>query len=354
MPSVCSALGAGLALYLSYRILDFAWLYARPSGLGRYLYRSAAGDQGQGQGQPAWALVTGATDGIGRALAAELAVAGFNVVLHGRSLAKLEKVTAELAAAHPARSFRPLVLDAFECHESGAGTDDEGGGGEEVDFDEVIARAVADLHLTVLVNCAGAGPRPSFGTLERYSRREVLDTVHLNAAFPALVSRAVIPLLSSSTSARAPSLIINVASVTDTGLPLVSFYGASKAFGHVLSLSLGREMAMDRRAVEVISHRVGATTATSHERRPPSLFWPAAPTVARAVLARTGCGRRSVVPYWPHALQQLMLALLPESAADRIVIDVMRERRTEQDRDRNRDRNRDRAAGAAAARRKEA
>ncbi len=332
MPSVISALGAGLAVYLSYRIADFVWLYARPSGLRRYLY--AGGGDGGGKPLPAWALVTGATDGIGKALSHELAAEGFDLVLHGRDAGKLGAVRDELARAHPARSFRLLVADAFvDVSDFAPGGDSDGR------LDLAVRAAVRGLHLTVLVNCAGAGPRPSFGALERYGVRDVLDTVHLNAAFPALVTRAVLTAAPAflggggggGAGAGGPALVINVASVTDAGVPLVSFYGASKAFGHVLSLALGREMLMEERNVEVISHRVGATTATSHERRVPSLFWPAAGTVARAVLARTGCGRRSVVPYWPHALQQLALGLLPAAVLDRVMVDAMRERRTEQD-----------------------
>lgn len=316
MPSICSVLGAGFALYLSYRVLDFVWLYARPSGLKRYLHHGGInGDQ------PAWALVTGATDGIGKAISSELAAKGFNVVLHGRNIRKLEDVRAELSKAHPERSFETLVIDAVDYCRDGA---------TAADLEALLLGAVRDLHLSVLVNCAGAGPQPTFGTLESYGGDDVLNTLHLNAAFPALMSRALIPVLLRN---RRPGLIINIASVTDTGLPLVSFYGASKAFGHVLSLSLWRESQLEGRsgALEVVSHRVGATTATSHERRLPSFFWPAAGTLAEAVLARTGCGRKSVVPYWPHALQQVVLAILPESLSDKLLIEALRARRAKQD-----------------------
>ena len=316
MPSICSVLGAGFALYLSYRALDFVWLYSRPSGLGRYLYRGgSSGDQ------PAWALVTGATDGIGKAISSELAARGFNVVLHGRNIDKLNGVRAELSKAYPERYFRTFVIDAVDYCRDGA---------TAANLETLLLVAVRDLHLTVLVNCAGAGPQPTFGTLESYGGDDVLNTLHLNAAFPALMSRALIPVLLGN---RGPGLIINISSVTDTGLPLVSFYGASKAFGHVLSLSLWRESQLEGRsgALEVVSHRVGATTATSHERRLPSLFWPAAGTLAKAVLARTGCGRKSVVPYWPHALQQAVLAILPESVSDELLIEALRERRAKQD-----------------------
>jgi len=47
--------------------------------------------------QPAWALVTGSSGGIGEALAHELAcVYGFNVIIHGRNEGKLEKVREEI------------------------------------------------------------------------------------------------------------------------------------------------------------------------------------------------------------------------------------------------------------------
>ena len=47
-------------------------------------------------GEDSWAVVTGATDGIGKAAAIHLARQGFNVVLMSRTLAKLEKVAKEV------------------------------------------------------------------------------------------------------------------------------------------------------------------------------------------------------------------------------------------------------------------
>ncbi|CAF4357717.1 unnamed protein product, partial [Adineta steineri] len=43
-----------------------------------------------------WALVTGASDGIGKAIALELSSRGFKVILHGRNRTKLEAVAKEL------------------------------------------------------------------------------------------------------------------------------------------------------------------------------------------------------------------------------------------------------------------
>ncbi|KAI0595364.1 hypothetical protein F4775DRAFT_595312 [Biscogniauxia sp. FL1348] len=303
-----SALGAGLALYVTYAVLDFIWLYATPMPrhrqLARYLQRSASG-------QPAWALVTGASDGIGLALSGELAASGFNVVLHGRSAGKLALARAGLSRAHPGRRFRVLVADAAAPELYAPPPHDE-------DDDDAFARAVlrplAGLHLTVVVNNAGAGPAPTFGPLAAYPRRELLATLRLNAAFPTLVAAAAM-------ASRPLLLLLNVASVTDVGMPLLSFYGAAKALAHVLHVALAREAQGTQ--LEVLSLRLAAVTGVSRVSDPPSWLRPDARVVARAILARVGCGRRAVVPYWPHALQLAALGMLPEWARERILRRVM-------------------------------
>ncbi|KAI1631707.1 hypothetical protein F4809DRAFT_646155 [Biscogniauxia mediterranea] len=326
-----AALGVGLALYVAYSVLDFIWLYAVPvprsRGLARYLHRDASG-------QPPWALVTGASDGIGLALSGELAAAGFNVVLHGRSPAKLARARDALSRAHPARSFRLLVADAASpslysassLHPPPPPPPSSSSPDEPDAFDLAVVAPLAPLHLTVVVNNAGAGPAPrTFAPLAAHPRAAVLDALRLNAAFPALVAAALVPRL----RLRAPALLLNVASVSDEGLPLLSFYGAAKAAAHVLHVALAREEGEGGQGegegeVEVLSHRVGAVTGVSRVRDPPSLFRPRADAVARAILARTGCGRRgAVVPYWAHALQQAGLGLLPGWARERLVARVM-------------------------------
>ncbi|KAI1742620.1 hypothetical protein F4680DRAFT_457161 [Xylaria scruposa] len=308
-------------------------LYTRSSGLHRYLYTSASGER-------AWALVTGSSNGIGKCLALELAGHGFNIAIHGRNAGKLETVRDEIRAAYPDVEVRIVVADASQCHRR-----------EVVDF-ERIRDQLADLHLTVLINCAGAGPKPAFGALETYASEEILENLHLNAGFPTLLTAALMPVLrgqykrdaeptsrgnatesSGRSRPRHPALIINIGSVTDEGFPLVSFYSAGKAATHALHKALAREAALDGwdGEVEILSHRVGAVTEVSHTQAAPTLFRPAARTIAKAILARTGCGRNIVVPYWPHALQQGLLSLVPARILDSVINAAMREERRVQD-----------------------
>jgi 17beta-estradiol 17-dehydrogenase / very-long-chain 3-oxoacyl-CoA reductase len=101
-----TALGYGLLAYTSVQVAQFLYFNFRPSSLPRYgkkhrLYKPT---------YKTWALVTGATDGLGVAWAHELAASGFNIVLHGRNPAKLATIKAELEAAHQVQ-VRTLILN---------------------------------------------------------------------------------------------------------------------------------------------------------------------------------------------------------------------------------------------------
>ncbi len=310
---VLAILGTLTAATTLYNILGFAAIYTRPSGLPRYLHSSPAG-------QPPWALVTGASAGIGQQFARELAARGFNVVLHGRNPAKLARVCDELAAAFPARAFRILVADAA-CVACRSCLDEVAvvAPGRRVDFDAIVS-ALQGLHLTVLVNNAGGGPvDPTFEPLDDFPERTITGNISLNAVFPTLLTARLLPLLAR----RAPALVLNVGSLADLGLPYLSFYGSAKLFMMSESVALAREMVLGARDVEVLGVRVGQVTGVFNNTVSPSLFEPGAATMARAALGRVGCGRPTVVGYLPHAVQQVIVDYLPRWLQDYVIMRVL-------------------------------
>ena len=139
-------------------------------------------------------LVTGATDGLGRALAERLAVEGATVLMHGRDRDRLAAAEAEvetLAGADRVRTYR-ADLSALD---------------QVRDLADQIRRDEQELH--VVVNNAGIG----FGKPEGGERQESLDghelrfAVNYLAGF--LLTLELVPLLVES----APSRVVNVASL---------------------------------------------------------------------------------------------------------------------------------------------
>ncbi|KAL6405444.1 hypothetical protein AUP68_11200 [Ilyonectria robusta] len=213
-------LGVVTLLRIVYKFVSFlALCISPPSGLSRY-ERTAAG-------ATAWALVTGSNDGIGHAFSSELARRGFNVVLHGRNAEKLTAVKSELASQYPARQFRIIIADASDL--------------SNLSFPG-IAASLSDIPLKILINNAGAMmPRHQFGPVDSFTTEELCANISVNATFPLLLTGVLMPLL----VANQPSLVLNVGSLADVGMPLFPSYGPSKAFLMNSSIELGLESALE-------------------------------------------------------------------------------------------------------------
>jgi NAD(P)-dependent dehydrogenase (short-subunit alcohol dehydrogenase family) len=144
-------------------------------------------------------FITGATDGLGRALAHRLAAAGHAVLLHGRDQQKLDDTAAEIADQHRVskpRTFRADLADLSEVLRLA---------------DEILAAA---SRLNVFVSNAGIG----FGEPDGRERRTSADGYELRFAVNYLagflLTARLLPLLQRS----APARIVNVASLGQSPL----------------------------------------------------------------------------------------------------------------------------------------
>ena len=160
------------------------------------------------------ALVTGASGGIGSALAAALAADGFDLTLSGRDESRLEKLAAGLAGA-PGVSTQVRPADL------------------RVDDDIaalVSAHARAFDRLDVLVNCAGGG---MLAPLEGIEVRHVDLQLGLNLRAAMLLFRGGLPLLRAAASEAGRAHVVNVSSAAGKrGQPGLHVYSAAK-FGLV-------------------------------------------------------------------------------------------------------------------------
>ncbi len=139
-------------------------------------------------------LITGATDGLGRALAERLAQDGEELLLHGRDADRLARVADELAAASEGPAPRTFLADLADLAE--------------------VRRLAAEIRdatdrLDVLVSNAGIGSGEPDGRDRRTSADgyELRFAVNFLAGF--LLTLELLPLLRAS----APARVVNVASL---------------------------------------------------------------------------------------------------------------------------------------------
>ncbi|KAL8992580.1 MAG: hypothetical protein Q9169_006989 [Polycauliona sp. 2 TL-2023] len=300
---IFSAIGIIAIVSLFLRFNRFIYLYTRSSSLSQYHY-----------GQEPWALVTGASDGIGKCIATELARNNFNVVLHGRNPTKLENVVSSLRQQFPKRNFRTAVLDASSASHQQISN---------------LVSSLGDIHLTILVNNVAGGQVVQ--PLTNTTPDQVDLSLNCNARFPAQLTRS---LLSRFAASKDRSLILNIGSAANTFAPYASVYGGSKACNQAMSSCLNVEMVAENLAskIEILCVSVGLVTEAANNTMPPSLCIPTASTMAQAILARVGCGRAVVVGYFWHAVQLAVLGSMPISVTTGIVAPIMRQRWEEEKR----------------------
>jgi 3-hydroxy acid dehydrogenase / malonic semialdehyde reductase len=174
-------------------------------------------------------LVTGASSGIGRALALALVGRGARVVAAARSRDKLTALATEAGAG-----LTPVVADVSDA----------------AAIQGLVAAAGA---VDAVVNNAGAGRVEPFLASDPAQWRATLDT---NLVGALLLVRAVLPGM----LAAGRGVIVNVGSASATGWPYLTLYAASKAALQAASLSLDRELAPQ--GVRVLHVEVGPTAGT--------------------------------------------------------------------------------------------
>ncbi|KAH9948391.1 NAD-P-binding protein [Amylocystis lapponica] len=287
---VLAVVGALYLIPITYRFVSFIWLYVlRPSSVHNYLH-----------GPPAYALVTGATDGIGKAVAAELYARGFNLIVHGRNEQKMRKAIDEIRAGGT-RDIRYFLADAAEPGHDFAG----------------MVGQFKDLNITTVVHNVGGSVLQRERGLDEAA---VVNNIHWNAIFPLLLTRALLPSLRAS-ARHGPVLVQFIGSLAvDSPPPRHGLYAGSKAFLQALSRSLD----LDERVwgapsgVRFAYLAVGPVV-TNLMRVDESLASPNVVPFAKALVARMGCGWGQYSPWMPHAAMQFIGEVLGRTAMENII-----------------------------------
>jgi len=245
-----------------------------------------------------WALVTGASAGIGAEFARALAREGLSLVLTARREDRLNELARELEAGHGVAT-RVVAADLSRS--------------EDV---AVLAAAVSDLDVAILVNNAGFGYAGAFAKQDTERLRTMVD---VNCTAPVLLTARLLPSLLAR---DAKSAIVFTGSVAGRQpVPLHALYGATKAF----DLLLGEALAVELRGsgIDVLVLEPGPT-ATEFQEGAGQIAHAGDPVEGVVAAALGALGQRSaVIPGWWNWLRaNVAMRLLPRELVAYVARDV--------------------------------
>ena len=241
-----------------------------------------------------WAVITGASEGIGKGYALELARQGLNVVIISRSLEKLKAVETEIKSKYE----REVILLSIDFSE---GTPPTGTNG----IYSQIAEQVAGLDIGVLVNNVGLShDYPEF--FLDIPEDNLRNVIELNCQAMVHMTHVILKKMVHN---KKCGLIVNVSSASSLHpMPLLGVYAATKIFVNYFSESLRLEYGPKGITVQTVTPSFVATSMS--KIRKSSYFVPDPIYYTRAAVATIGI-QSETNGCFAHALQSYIQEKLP-------------------------------------------
>ena len=242
-----------------------------------------------------WALVTGATAGIGESFTRLLAENGYNIVLVARDLPRLQERALALESKYQVST---LVIQADLSTDSGCAT---------------IENYITSNQIDVLINNAGFGINKAFTVSALDAEQQLLDVL---VRTPMRLMHVALPGMKE----RNKGVIINVSSVA--GWIAGGTYSASKSYLTVLSESLHTELAATN--VKVSALCPGFTRTEFHQRGRmsmkglPKFMWLNADKLVAAAWKDAVAGKALSVPGIQYRILTFVIRNAPRTIVRRI------------------------------------
>lgn len=237
-------------------------------------------------------MITGASDGIGKEYALQLAAKGFNVLLVSRTQSKLDTLASEISSKYKVQT-KTFAMDYAA--------------NKDADF-ATLKKLAESLDVSILINNVGLSHSIPVSFIET-SEQEMRDIITINCMGTLRTTQAIAPGMVQ----RRRGLILTMASFG--GLipsPLLATYSGSKAFLQQWSSALASELASSNVKVQLVQSYL-VTSAMSKIRRPTATV-PTPKQFVRAALSRIGRsgGAQGIAatstPYWSHGIMHWALA----------------------------------------------
>ncbi len=251
-----------------------------------------------------WALVTGATAGIGESFSRLLASHNYNIVLVARDLPRLEERAKNLEEKY---SIQTQVIQADLATDEGC---------------MKIEKYIVENHIDVLINNAGFGTNKAFTMSSLEIEQQLLDVL---VRTPMRLMHVALPLMKE----RNKGIIINVSSVA--GYIAGGTYSASKSYLTVLSESLNTELSATN--VRVSALCPGFTRTEFHQRGKmsmkalPNFMWLNADRLVEQSWKDALKGEAVSVPGWQYRVLVFVIRAVPRSLVRKVGMNVRSKQR---------------------------
>jgi len=251
-----------------------------------------------------WALVTGATAGIGESFSRLLASHNYNIVLVARDLARLEERAKNLEEKY---GIQTQVIQADLATDEGC---------------MKIEKYIVENHIDVLINNAGFGTNKAFTMSSLEIEQQLLDVL---VRTPMRLMHVALPLMKE----RNNGIIINVSSVA--GYIAGGTYSASKSYLTVLSESLNTELSATN--VKVSALCPGFTRTEFHQRGKmsmnglPNFMWLNADRLVEQSWKDALKGEAVSVPGWQYRVLVFFIQAVPRSLVRKVGMNVRSKQR---------------------------
>lgn len=239
-----------------------------------------------------WAVVTGASDGIGRAMAVDLAKRGINVVIIARSKDKLNEVAQKIEE----RKVQAKVIQ-FDFSTAG-----------DAQYAELFAQ-LDKLSVTMLVNNVGINYEHPMGYTESDISMD-LKMLKVNCETQLRMTKYVLPKMKAN---RYGAIVDLSSTFSRAGAPLLSTYGGTKAFNAHFSSSLATEVA--EFGIDVLTVYPMMVCSQMSGRKRPTFDCPDARVMAAHTLNKLGSVSQTP-GHRHHALLWSIASWLPMSLID--------------------------------------
>ena len=251
-----------------------------------------------------WALVTGATAGIGESFCRLLADNNYNIVLVARDLPRLQERAIQLKAKFNVETH---VIQADLSTDAGC---------------SVVEQYLASNQVDVLINNAGFGLNKAFTMSELKAEQEMFDVL---VRTPMRLMHVVLPGMKQ----RDKGVVINVSSVA--GYIAGGSYSAAKSYLTVITESLHTELADTN--IKVSALCPGFTRTEFHQRGRmsmkglPGFMWLDSNALVAKAWSDALQGKAVSIPGWQYQLLVFVIHALPRSIIRKVGMNLRAKQR---------------------------